>query len=200
MMIQRRKFIKKVGLSLPLLALPKVLSSSVLANQPNTPKISLAQWSLNKAFFADELDAKDFAQISSRDYGIQAVEYVSAFYKDQVSDENLWLDLKRRADDQDVQSLLIMVDDEGDLGNPNDQERKRAVENHYKWINAAKIMGCHSIRVNAFGDGSKTAVQQALVEGMGSLSAVAAKEGINIIIENHGLYSSDAAFIVDVIK
>jgi L-ribulose-5-phosphate 3-epimerase len=199
-MIQRRKFIKKVGLSLPLLALPKVLSSSILPRQSNSPKISLAQWSLNRAFFADELDAKDFAQISSNDYGIQAIEYVSAFYKDEVSDEMLWLDLKKRADDLDVESLLIMVDDEGELGNPDDGERKIAVENHYKWVNAAKLLGCHSIRVNAFGDGSKAEVRQALVDGMGSLSAHAAKEDINIIIENHGLYSSDATFIVGVIK
>ncbi len=196
----RRKFIQKAGLSLPLLALPGLLSSAVQPSQSATPKISLAQWSLNRAFFAGELDAMDFALISSRDYGINAIEYVSAFYKDRVEDEAVWVDLKSRATDHNVISLLIMVDDEGDLGDPDDILRTQAVENHYKWINAAKILGCHSIRVNAFGTGSKEAVRAALIDGMGSLSEYAASEGINIIIENHGLHSSDAEFIVDIIK
>lgn len=198
--MHRRKFIQRAGLSLPLLALPKLLSSAVLPSQSTAPKISLAQWSLNRAFFTNELDAMEFAMISSRDYGISAIEYVSAFYKDRVNDETLWADLKQRAADQNVTSLLIMVDDEGDLGNPTKSECQTAVENHYKWVNAAKILGCHSIRVNAFGTGSKDQVRAALVDGMGSLSEYAAKEDINIIIENHGLHSSDAAFIVDIIK
>lgn len=198
--MQRRKFIQRAGLSLPLLALPKLLTSAVQINQSTAPKISLAQWSLNRAFFANKLDAMEFAVISSRDYDINAIEYVSAFYKDRVNDETLWADLKQRAADQNVTSLLIMVDDEGDLGNPTKSERQAAVENHYKWVNAAKVLDCHSIRVNAFGTGSKEQVRAALVDGMGSLSEYAAKEDINIIIENHGLYSSDAALIVDIIK
>lgn len=199
-MIHRRKFLKKVSLSLPLLALPNLLSSSSLPRQNGSPKISLAQWSLNRAFFAGELDAMDFARIASRDYGIEAVEYVSAFYKDRVHETQLWSDLNQRAVDQNVKNLLIMVDDEGDLGNPIDEERNQAVENHYKWVDAAKNLGCHSIRVNALGTGSKAQVRAALVDGMSRLSEYAANVGINIIIENHGLYSSDAAFIVDVIK
>ena len=42
-----------------------------------------------------------------------------------------------------------MCDAEGDLGDPDDAKRTQAVENHYKWVEAAKFLGCHSIRVNA---------------------------------------------------
>ncbi len=205
-MTNRRTFLKKSILGATTLSL-----TGLAACTNNTPanmatkkvipelKISLAQWSLNRAFFANELDAKDFAAISKETYGIDALEYVGTFYKDAATDESFWQDMKRRSDAVGTKNLLIMIDDEGDLGNTNQAARKIAVENHYKWVNAAKILGCHSIRVNAFGEGKRAAVQEALVDGMGQLCDYAAKENINVLIENHGLYSSDGKFIASMI-
>jgi len=208
-MTNRRTFLKNTALSTAALSIAGLTACS--NNKTPTPKmlekkvipplkISLAQWSLNRAFFANELDAKDFASISKNDYDINAVEYVNGFYKEQASDESFWQDMNNRANQAGVKNLLIMVDDEGDLGNSNDDERKKAVENHYKWVNAAKILGCHSIRVNAFGEGSEEELHAALVNGMGQLCDYAAKENINVLIENHGLYSSNGKFITNVIK
>ena len=45
------------------------------------PKISLAQWSLHRAFQKGDLNADNFAGIARDDYQISAVEYVNAFYK-----------------------------------------------------------------------------------------------------------------------
>ncbi len=202
-MITRRSFIKNIAWA------SAAISVTGCTNQP-TPiakkivekelKISLAQWSLNRAFFAKELDPNDFATIASKEYGIKAIEFVSAFYKEQVKDEAFWQTMKKRSDDIDVKNLLIMVDDEGDLGSTKEEERKAAVENHYKWVHAAKLSGCHSIRVNAFGEGTKAAIRSALVDGMGQLATYAAKENINVIIENHGLFSSDGKFIAGIMK
>jgi sugar phosphate isomerase/epimerase len=99
-----------------------------------------------------------------------------------------------------VKNLVIMVDDEGDLGAADKQSRIKAVENHYKWVHAAKIMGCHSVRVNAFGDPDRDTYRAAIMDGMSRLAEYAAKSKINIIIENHGLFSSDAALIAGIIK
>ena len=167
---------------------------------PKELKISLAQWSLNKAFFAKELDPNKFASITKDQFGITAIEYVNQFYVDHAIDEKFWLGMKAHADEYGVNSLLIMVDDEGDLGNANDKLRKEAVDNHQKWINAAKLLDCHSIRVNAFGDGAERTVKNALTDGLGMLASNAAKDNINVLIENHGLYSSDGKFITDIIK
>ncbi len=164
------------------------------------PKISLAQWSLNRAFFNGELNALDFPDIAKNSFGINAVEYVNAFYKEYGGNEKFWNQLKRKADEVEVKNLLIMVDDEGELGNPDNKERTRAIENHYKWINAAKLLGCHSIRVNAFGQGNKIKLKNTLVDGLGRLSDYGAKENINVLIENHGLHTSDAKFITSIIK
>ena len=163
-------------------------------------KISLAQWSLHRAIEAGTTDPIDFAKVAKQTYGIDAIEYVNGFYNDQASDKAFWESMKKRADDHGVTSLLIMVDDEGDLGADDETERKQAVENHYKWVDAAKILGCHSIRVNAFGDTDINKYKPAIIDGLSRLSEYGAKRSINILIENHGLFSADGALMVEVIK
>lgn len=170
------------------------------AYQLSEPKISLAQWSLNRAFFAGELNPVDFARIASETYQIKAVEYVNAFYADKGKDLAFWMEMQQRADDQGVESLLIMVDNEGELGGKNDSKRIEAVENHYKWIEAVKVLGGHSIRVNAFGKGNSKQLKAALVDGLGRLAEVGQSMGINVLVENHGLHTSDAAFMVSIIE
>ena len=164
------------------------------------PKISLAQWSLQKSLFSGQINALDFPEIAREKYEISAVEYVNQFYSDQKGNASYWQKLKARCDQAGVQSLLIMVDDEGDLGNPDEQQRIKAVENHLKWIEAAKILGCHSIRVNAFGTGEKEEVIESLKEGLSSLAKFGAQEEISVLIENHGLLSSDASVMVQIIQ
>ena len=202
----RRKFIEKSAVASLAFGTgfiscqEKSQTSYAKKKETNMLEISLAQWSLNQSFFNKKLDANDFASITKTVHGISAVEYVNQFYVDQASDEKFWNEMKNRADNVGVSSLLIMVDDEGDLGNLNNSEREQAVENHYKWVNAAKLLGCHSIRVNAFGDGDKDQVGTALEDGLGKLAEYSAKEDINVLIENHGLYSSDGAWIAQLIK
>ena len=178
-------------------------TSSLLAvncKAPQQPRISLAQWSLHRHFFDGSLDPNDFAGISIETYGIDAIEYVNQFYIESAEEEKFWNTMKDHADKAGVKSLLIMVDDEGNLGIADERQRKLSVENHYKWVNAAKLLGCHSIRVNAFGESSKEAYRTAIIDGMGQLSDYAAKENINIIVENHGLFSSDAQLITDIVR
>ncbi len=168
-------------------------------NTPSPLKLSLAQWSIHRALEEGSLKAIDFAAIAKK-YEFTAVEYVNGFYRDHATDEVYWNNLKRMADDQGVQSLLIMVDEEGDLGNPSEVDRTKAIENHYKWIDAASLLGCHSIRVNAFGEGAKEDVQKAMIDSMGQLCEYAAKANINVIIENHGLYSSDGTWVAEIMR
>jgi len=166
----------------------------------NELKLSLAQWSIHRALENGELKPENFASIAKHDFGISAVEYVNSFYRDQATDGEFWKKMRATADSLGVKSLLMMVDEEGDLGNPNAEERNKAVENHYKWVDAASILGCHSIRINAFGEGSKEEVQVAMVAALKQLCTYAAKANINVIIENHGLYSSDGKWIAEIMR
>jgi hydroxypyruvate isomerase len=162
-------------------------------------KLSLAQWSLHRALFEGKLDPLDFAPLARSEFGITAVEYVNQFYKDNLGKPGYLQELKKRADDSGVKSLLIMVDGEGELGARDEEDRQRVVENHYKWVEAAEHLGCHSIRVNAGGPGARHELAPAVVDGLGRLSEFAAPAGLNVIVENHGGFSSDGAWLAGVI-
>ena len=164
------------------------------------PKISLAQWSLHRSFEEGKLKAEDFAAIAGETYGISAVEYVNGFYEKHAKDQKYWNRMKSRADEAGIKSLLIMVDNEGLLGDPVKTKRLTAVENHYKWIEAAKLLNCHSIRVNAFGKGSRDELRVNLVDGLSQLAAYGSELGIQVLLENHGLHTSDAEFMTSIIK
>mgnify|MGYP002858563867 CR=1 FL=1 len=164
--------------------------------------ISLAQWSLNRQFFGGKINALDFAKVSRERFDIGAIEYVNQFFKTKANDEVYLADLKKRAADHGVESLLIMVDGEGQLGHANSAERTKTVENHHKWVDAAKFLGCHSIRVNAgtTGNGSFEEKQKLAADGLRQLSEYGAKQGLNIIVENHGGLSSNGAWLAGVMK
>src|SRR5262249_39077757 len=119
-----------------------------LANPPPF-KISLAQWSLHRALQSGELDHLDFARVARRDYGIDAIEYVNIFFKTRATDAGSLAEMNRRAADEGVFQHLIMCDGEGRLGDPDRAARATAVENHRKWLTAARTLGCITIRVNA---------------------------------------------------
>ena len=177
-------------------------------------EISLAQWSLHRSLYSGELDHLDFAKISKINFGIDAIEYVNSFFFEKAEDKSYLREMKNRADDYGVKSLLIMCDNEGSLGDPNNQKRQKAVENHYKWHEAAKYLGCHSIRVNAYlteslhglevGDYTKTGSYENQVslaaDGLRRLTEFGANLGINTIVENHGGLSSDGSWLASVMK
>ncbi|MDA1050599.1 MAG: sugar phosphate isomerase/epimerase [Planctomycetota bacterium] len=162
-------------------------------------KISLAEWSLHRTLFNGKLDNLDFAKTAQQEFGIDAVEYVNQFFADKGADKNYLAELKQRADDLGVKSLLIMIDQEGNLGDPNDEKRKTAVENHYKWVEAAKFLGCHSIRVNAASSGSYEDQVTLAANGLRRLSEFAKPYGLNVLVENHGGLSSNGKWLAEVI-
>jgi L-ribulose-5-phosphate 3-epimerase len=198
----KRQFIKQISLGFLSTQIPFLSNakSIIFDGLDKELKLSLAQWSLHNAFESGTLDPVLFAEISKKKFGIPAVEYVNSFYKDKGNDERFWITMKDRSNELAVQNLLIMVDDEGDLGDEDNQLRQKAVENHYQWVHAAKIMGCHSIRVNAFGATDPSIFKASLIDGLAKLTTYAAKEEIHILIENHGLFSSNAQLIASIIK
>jgi sugar phosphate isomerase/epimerase len=163
-------------------------------------KISLAEWSLHKSLFDGKLSHLDFPLKAKNDFGISAVEYVNQFFMDKAKDQTYLSELKKRCDDNGVTSVLIMCDGEGNLGDTDDKKRNEAVENHKKWVEAAKFLGCHSIRVNSHGEGSAEEVAKAATDGLRSLSTFAKDFNIGVIVENHGGYSSNGQWLTSVIK
>jgi L-ribulose-5-phosphate 3-epimerase len=162
--------------------------------------ISLAQWSLHRALYSKAMDNLDFAGVAKNRFGIDAVEYVNGFFKDKAEDSKYLAQMKKRADDVGVKSLLIMCDGEGRLGDPDEAARKKAVENHYRWVAAAKFLGCHSIRVNAASEGGYEEQQKLAADGLRRLCEFADGHGLNVLVENHGGLSSNGAWLAGVME
>jgi sugar phosphate isomerase/epimerase len=198
--LNRRHFLKKSALATASLGLVGPVSK-VLAAASNEPlfKISLAEWSLNPLLFSGKMDHLNFAR-DARAHGIEAIEYVNQFFKDKAEDNAYLREMKSRADGEGVRSVLIMCDGEGQLGSPDDAKRTEAVENHYKWVTAAKYLGCHTIRVNGYSEGSEKEQQKLVADGLHRVCEYADAYDISVVIENHGGYSSDGAWLANTIK
>lgn len=163
-------------------------------------KISLAEWSLHRALGKGTITNLDFPGITKKTYGLDAVEYVSIYFKGKGEDNAYLTALKDSCTRYGVKSLLIMVDGEGNLADTSLAVRTKAIENHYKWVKAAKFLGCHSIRVNAAGKGTMGQMQAAAIDALGKLSEYAAGYGINVIVENHGGNSSIGKWLAEIMK
>ena len=170
-------------------------------------KLSLAQWSLSKPIIEGEMDPLDFAQ-KANELGFKGIEYVSGLYTPWLEKagnspealQTLLDTLKNRSERYNVENVLIMVDGEGDLAIPNENERNKAVENHKKWVDAAQFLGADAIRVNLFGSDDPEEWKTASIDGLTKLSKYAAGKNVNVLVENHGYLSSNAALLVEVMK
>lgn len=203
----RRDFIKNAGLAVAGLGLAGTLpglltgcSASSTISKKEFYQISLAQWSLHKALFSGQLTNLEFPLKAKNDFGISIVEYVSPFFQKKEKERSYLRELKKITEDNGITNHLIMVDGEGNLGDTDAAKRKKAVENHHKWVDAAEYLGCKTIRVNAAGRGSAEEVQQAAIDGLGQLAEYGRKNKINVIVENHGGYSSNGQWLAGVIK
>ena len=199
--MKRREFIKKSA-SLTAGVTLGGLSSTLLngCNNKMSFKISLAEWSLHRALNSKEIDHLDFAAIAKNDFSINAIEYVNSFFFNHAKDNAYLIEMKNRADDHGVKSLLIMCDNEGNLGEPEEKKRIQAVQNHYKWAEAAKFLGCHSIRVNARSFGTYDEQIKLAADGLRRLVEFGDNIEINIIVENHGGLSSNGEWLSSVMK
>lgn len=193
----RRTFLKKSGITAAALSMNEFLS----AQEKKEPlfKISLAQWTINPELKSGLIDNLDFAKVA-HDHGIFGIEYVNQFFMDKAKDQSYLAEMKKRAADHGVTSLIIMCDREGNIGDPDEKKRDQTIDNHRKWIDAAKFLGCHSIRVNAGSSGTYEEQVKLATDGLSKLTAVGADQGINVIVENHGGLSSNGDWLAEVIS
>lgn len=223
--MRRREFIQKSAAFSATVGLAGMYGCAPTANEKNPIfRISLAEWSLNKVIFDNYIQdngydkffqrmfdtndplAEDGARKNldfpafARKLDIEAVEYVNTCFFYKAEDTAYLTELQNRCNNEGVKSLLIMVDAEGNLGDPDDTRRKEAVEKHYKWVDAASFLGCHSIRVNAASSGTYEEQQQLAADGLSRLGEYGMKNNINVIVENHGGLSSNGLWLSGVMK
>ena len=169
-------------------------------------RLSLAQWSLHKAIEGGKLNPYDFAAKAS-DLGFEGVEYVSQLYTDVMKSKNKPAALKNfiatsnaKAKEHDMENVLIMIDEEGDLAVSNKLERTTAINNHKAWIETAAAMDCHSIRINLFGENNEEKWKDYSADSMRQLGEYGAAFNVNILVENHGYLSSNSALVMEMLE
>ncbi|HVL69500.1 MAG TPA: sugar phosphate isomerase/epimerase family protein [Vicinamibacterales bacterium] len=177
-----------------------VRAAAAQAPKPPAFRISLAQWSLHRELREKKIDHLDFAAVARKEFGIEAIEYVNSFFKERAKDAEYLGEMNRRAADLGVYQHLIMCDGEGRLGDPDAAKRTEAVENHYRWVEAAKRLGCASIRVNAASEGTFEEQMALAADGLRRLCEFADPHGLDVIVENHGGLSSRGDWLVGVMK
>lgn len=201
--MKRRDFIKDSSLLIGGLVLP-LTSASIFpsCSKQKSLSISLAEWSLHRALYSKEINHLDFISLARTKFEIDAVEYVNTFFFDKAKDKKYLNEMNIIAKDNGVKSLLIMCDNEGNLGDPNNEKRNNAVENHFKWADAAKFLGCHSIRVNARSDNNLSSSEQLnlAADGLNKLVDYCSRIEINTIVENHGGLSSNGKWLSELMK
>ena len=200
--LSRRSFLAAAAAATPLACgtARAVATADATPAQPLPFKISLAEWSLHRTLLAGKLDNLDFPKTAKREFGIEAVEYVNQFFKDKAKDADYLGELAKRSADEGVTNVLVMCDGLGNLGDPDDKARTKAVENHFPWVEAAKRLGCHSIRVNAASKGTFEEQQKLAADGLSRLAEFAGQVDMNVIVENHGGLSSNGAWLAGVMK
>ncbi len=199
-LMNRRTFLKTTATGAASMAFASAMPGILHAAIPDDLwfHISLAEWSLHRKLFAGDLDNLDFPAYAKNHFGFTAVEYVNQFFPSAM--DKYINQLKSRAADNGVKNVLIMIDGEGDLGDLYTPMRLRSVERHYPWIDAAKLLGCHAIRVNARGSGPAEQVADAATDSLHRLCEYGAKQNISVIVENHGGYSSIGTWLTGVIS
>lgn len=220
--MKRRNFIQngaQAGIALTLLGTyackqgkkKEITDTEMLEETPAAPeqmfKLSLAQWSIHRMIREEGLDPYLFAE-KAKGWGFSGLEYVSQLYEDELKAADFSKEAmdkfveksKAESEKHGLENLIIMIDHEGDLSAADEIERKKAIEGHFKWVDAATALGCHSVRVNLMGSKIAEEWTPASVDGLTQLSNYAKDKDINVIVENHGGFSSNAAMLVEVIE
>lgn len=204
-MKSRRSFIKETILGTG--ALMMAPSFRLQGSSDPDIRISLAEWSFHRALETGKMDHLDFPARAKNEFGISVVEYVNGFFggtkmnfKEAAKNKAYLNEMLKKSQDAGVLNHLLMCDDEGPLSSTNEKERLESVENHKKWIEAAKILGCLTVRVNLHGEGNPEDRKKASIDSLSRLGEFANSMKVNVVVENHGSVTSNAEWLTDVMK
>ncbi len=174
-------------------------------------EISLAGWSIHRRFFDKKLTLVEYPKTAAEEFEIFLIELNSPFFDYEDPDNQATslvkasniADIKQAAADAGVQCLSIAVDGHGNLAALDEEERTAAVENHRKWFDIAKVLGCTSFRANSGGHGPEGTEEEQIkrcTQSFAELAEIGAASNLVVTMENHGGISYDPDVIVRIMK
>ena len=207
MINSRRKFLKNTFsvFSTTLLA-PNLFAKKIDKSKMD---IGLQMYSFAPLIMQGKFDLLGFPDLVKNTYGINGAEYWSIPFMGRENDRDFLNDIKRRSDDNGVDNLIILVDDIDiktmqsgpSLASSNKNDRDTAIDYHKKWVDVAKNIGCHSIRINLRSEEENDQkILENSSESISRLIEFSKQDNISIVIENHGGITGDADWLVSLMK
>ena len=207
MINSRRKFLKNTFsvFSTTFLA-PNLLAKNI---DKSNLDIGLQMYSFSPLIMQGKFDLLGFPDLVKNTYGINGAEYWSIPFMGRENDRDFLNDIKRRSDDNGVDNLIILVDDIDiktmqsgpSLASSNKNDRNTAIDYHKKWVDVAKNIGCHSIRINLRSEEENNQkILENSSESISRLIEFSKQDNISIVIENHGGITGDADWLVSLMK
>jgi sugar phosphate isomerase/epimerase len=158
------------------------LASPLLASQNQRGfKISLNESSFHQSLKQKKIDHLDLAGIARKEFGIDAIEYVTSYFSEHAADEKYIKRMNRRAAEEGVRQILIVVNDAGEIADADAGMRKAAIKNHLPWIDLAKTLGCHSVCVKAAGEGTVPEQLKRSADSLAELAEYAKDRRIHVL-------------------
>ncbi len=195
--IDRRTFLRATTAG----ALASALPRCALAGAPVPHfEISLVESSFARSFAEHSFAHLDFARIARNELEISAVEYVSSFFGMPLPDDKVLESMNKRAAEHEVRQLLVMLDDQGRIAAAEARQRQRALQNHRRWVEVARSLGCHSIQIDPTSHGDAAEQQKRAVDGAAALCEYAGQLKINVLLGNYGGVSADAQWVAGVVN
>ncbi len=201
-------------------AKPASVQNSKEQAAPTKPEelyqISLSQWSYHRAIFGDtfsryswweekihsdpdavlagDMDPRDIV-VRARELDVDVVDLVNVLWYGHGKDAPWLAEFKKRAKGEGVGFGVLMCDQLPNMGASDEETRKRSVEQHIQWMDTAVELGCPYLRVNAYGDGSYLELCRNAADSLHKMGEAAELRGLEILVENHGHPSSNAAWL-----
>ena len=204
----RRKFIQtSIALSIGI----PLISQNLWANLQslnNRIKISLQCVSFANTLMNGKMSILEFPRIVREDFNIEGAEYWNIPLIQKRRDSKFIKELNKRTSDYGLKNTLMLVDlydlktrESKSICDKDSKRRNEAIEDHKEWIDVAKSIGCSSIRVNLWSEGMNASeVKNISEEALSKLLEYSSTQDMSIVIENHGGFTSDAGWLVDLMK
>ncbi|MGO9240909.1 MAG: sugar phosphate isomerase/epimerase family protein [Bryobacteraceae bacterium] len=192
--VNRRDMLRALSMAAPAFA---------LGESGKPLRIALEETSVRRAIAGLKMTHLDFPRYA-REAGIEGLEFANTLWG--APTQGYMARLKTAMKQTGTRCVLILCDDEGPMGHSSKEVRRKAVDNHRKWVDYCAELGGQSIRANMHSDvtpktpGEREAVLDYCAESFAALSEYARGAGLNVLVENDWGLASDADAIVALIK
>ena len=203
----RRNFIKNLFFLSQSLLLPKTILSKHLTKKKLD--IALQIYSFTPLLLQRKFDVLDFPKMVRETYNMNGAEHWSIAFMGKENDKKYLNELKSRSEDNQIDNLIILVDNIDistmksgpSLASSLKTERGSAIDFHKRWVEVAKQIGCHSIRVNLrSSEQNNQKILENSSESLLELIEFSKRDKINIVVENHGGITGDADWMVNLME